>query len=956
MKLKIFVLLLIGISYATVQAVYVPNSRETAIPPEEVVYAISDPLLDGLVELYSEGDLTYYFRESRDTIVIQDDRNGYTWKTGLDLEFSKDIDDDCDDVVDDYEAQFEDVDPTIFGLTYTLHEDLGAVDVWGQNGELEVKTDDLTDEYAEDDIQVMFGQVPVTNGTTYQISFDARANDDRSMSAGIDGVNNTYALIDDYQTFTFEYTATADTTVDLLFNFGYIAGDDVDNIETRVLLDNIMFEEFDGTAVVAETNQIPRGDMELLESEYAVTDADLLAGCRDKEVRLNTTYTAFANSLLTIEYYDSANTIKRLSSASFTDVDSRLLETNDDNHYVLDIEFDDPEIFIKLHIYFDDQGIRYQVLDEDISGEAEQSLAAILISPFLGASGGAYETFDLAEMDYNEEIFKYKIPGYSLVPDGAGSLIRFGDNTEKLNDYDASVYGTNIAQTENFSGFAGAYVPFKTASMPVFGISHGDDSQAAFVAFATEGDEYMQIVAMPEENLTYYNFTYPRYEYNKVYNQVYNQQGWGYLTTYDERNHFDVDMRYNFLAGDGSVLEDGPQASYVGMAQSYREYLIENGMLTEQVYSYDDIPIRLDFLLSDAEEGITGFNNAITTTSSGVDRILEDMMENNITNINSGLLGWQDGGITLGDPWKTDFTRQIGTERSFRNLVEKYAELGVDISFSQDYYKINEEQMNLRRNATQHTSSWYSYRIFGTTPINQYYYARPTKSIEWMLEQTDKLNDLNVSSYTIQGISDNLTADYTGNDTSRTEAKQLVIDGFADLTEGILVNAHSPNAYILQYVDRYLQAPVYGTQFLIETDTVPFVELVLQNTMELYGPYSNFSFYTDSDVLRMIDYNIYPSFVLTEEPAYLLTNTMSKNFYSTEYHLYEELITHVYQTVNGALGDVIGANWIDRTVVENGLVVNEYDNGVTIVINYTDQVITYEGVSVQAEAYAVIGG
>jgi len=184
----------------------------------------------------------------------------------------------------------------------------------------------------------------------------------------------------------------------------------------------------------------------------------------------------------------------------------------------------------------------------------------------------------------------------------------------------------------------------------------------------------------------------------------------------------------------------------------------------------------------------------------------------------------------------------------------------------------------------------------------------------------------------------------------------LVINGFADLTEGVLVNAESPNAYILPYVDRYLQAPVYGTQFLIETDTVPFVELVLQNTMELYGPYSNFSFYTDSDILRMIDYNIYPSFVLTEEPAYLLTNTMSKNFYSTEYYLYEELITHVYQTVNGALGDVIGANWINRTVVENGLVVNEYDNGFTIVINYTDQEITYGGVSVEAETYAVIGG
>ena len=41
----------------------------------------------------------YYFRDSLDTLVIHDLRNGYTWKTGTDLEFNKDIDDNCDDMI-----------------------------------------------------------------------------------------------------------------------------------------------------------------------------------------------------------------------------------------------------------------------------------------------------------------------------------------------------------------------------------------------------------------------------------------------------------------------------------------------------------------------------------------------------------------------------------------------------------------------------------------------------------------------------------------------------------------------------------------------------------------------------------------------------------------------------------------------------------------------------------------
>jgi hypothetical protein len=106
----------------------------------------------------------------------------------------------------------------------------------------------------------------------------------------------------------------------------------------------------------------------------------------------------------------------------------------------------------------------------------------------------------------------------------------------------------------------------------------------------------------------------------------------------------------------------------------------------------------------------------------------------------------------------------------------------------------------------------------------------------------------------------------------------------------------------------------------------------------------------------MVDYNIYPNFVLTEEPAYLLTDTLSRNFYSTEYILYEELMVHVYEEVNGALATVINANWVNRTVVENGIIINEYDNGISIVINYTDEDYIYNSVTVASESYQVIGG
>ncbi len=940
-------------SFIAVRAVYVPTNRDTKEAPEVVTYDITEPT--EMTLLYETTDFKYYFRESRDTIAIYDKRNGYTWKTGTDLEYNKDIDDECDDTLDLYEEQFTNVDLAVFNnFTATTNNENTIVS--GDFGSLKVVVDGLTDSSLSSDINFQLVNLTLENTKQYRLTFTASGYDQKDIQVSLGTyVSEVFTVTGDSQEFTIDFTMNdiTDNAVTLQFELGKV-GTSFTN--TTLKFDDIKLEETDGTDITPDTNQISRGDFELLETELTTTEDDLLLSCRPQEVKLNTTYTGFANSLVTIEYYDISNNIKRISSASHMNVSSEL-KTVTESHYRLDIDFKKQDIEMSVHIYLDNAGIRYEIRDEEISGDGVDVLAAVILSPFLGASGGAYEEFDTTELDYkDEEIFKYKVPGYTFLPDGSGTLVRYSDNNIRLNPYEGSVYGNDVGQAKLHYDESSDYVEFKEPTMPVFGMAHGND-QAAFVAYATKGDEYMQIISMPEENLTYYDFTYPRFEYNQQYFQVYNKMGWGFLTLYEDRNHFDIEMRYDFLSGDGST---GPSADYVGMAQQYREYLISEDILHEIAPDYTDIPLRLDFFMSDVEDAVTGYSNMVTTDVDGVDNILKQVQALGITNINSGLLGWNDGGITIGDTSDTDFTREIGRKGEFEDLINMYKELGIDISFADDYYSINEEMMNLRQNATQHTSTWYARIETNNNPVSEFYFARPVKSVEWLFDHVNDFNKLGVSSYTIDGITNHLTSDYTDYDEDselapRTTSKEIILNGFAELDSDKLVNSVTPNAYLWQYTDRYLQAPVYGTQHLIESDTVPFLQLVLQNTMELYGPYSNFSFYTQTDILRMIDYNIYPNFVLTEQPAYLLADTNSRNFYSTQYELYEELIDDIYSNVNTALSPVIGANWVDRTVLENGVILNSYDNGVEVVINYTEDVYTYNGTTVEALDFVVVG-
>jgi len=757
---------------------YIPTNRDTLTDPEPMEFVSRYP--EDFDLLYETENFRFYFRDDRDVLAVYDKRNGYTWKTGLDIPFSKDIDDAIDEAIEK-------------------------------------------------------GETP---------------------------------------------------------------------------------------------NYVP------------------------KEDKLNTTYTGIANSLITVEYYDTTLNIKRTSSAPHGREASKLMKFSDD-HYRLDISFADILLEMKVHIYFDDNGVRYEIRDDEIQGADIDIVAAVLISPFLGASGGVKVHWNEEEQEYNIRVPNTMIPGYVLVPDGSGALIRFRNNSSMLKPYVGDVYGKDYSQATYYYENDQGYVPFKNPTMPVFGIAHGQN-QNAFVAYAVEGGEYMEIVVMPEENVTYYNWAYPRFVYNTAYHQVYNRRGDGYFTIMEERNHFNIEMRYDFLQGDGS--DGSPSADYVGMALRYREYLRDSKIIADRKQKEDQIPIRLDFVMSDVKKSIFGYEDVVVTTASQTKDILLDIYDMGITRISSGLLGFQKGGITTGKPWKVSWSGEIGRKNDFIDLIETAKEKGMDVSFSQDYTLINEVQMSLPSNATKHINGWlneYWHSRFTSFPIEMLSYAKPRKSAEWLEKQTDIFKDLGVVSFTIDGISNKLLSDYSRQGNTVSEAIFIYQNLFRELNEGYKINAYTPNQYLWPYVDRFLNAPVFSTQYVIETDNVPFLQLVLADSIELYAPYSNFSFYTDKDCLRMIDFNVYPSFLLSHESSHYLASTNSANFYSTEYNLYKELIQKIYTTVNGALSQVADTKWTDREVLDNGIVLNTYENGIEILINYTDNPYKYRDEEVEPLSYHV---
>ena len=129
---------------------------------------------------------------------------------------------------------------------------------------------------------------------------------------------------------------------------------------------------------------------------------------------------------------------------------------------------------------------------------------------------------------------------------------------------------------------------------------------------------------------------------------------------------------------------------------------------------------------------------------------------------------------------------------------------------------------------------------------------------------------------------------------------------------------------------------LYHEKMKFITDSVPFTQIVLRGYVDLYSTYLNFSSNQDIDVLKCIEYGVYPAYLITQEASHNLSKTLSNNLYATEYNRVKDRMFADYAKVKGALDNVVGAKIVEREVLELGVIEVTYSNGVKIVVDYNE--------------------
>jgi hypothetical protein len=617
----------------------------------------------------------------------------------------------------------------------------------------------------------------------------------------------------------------------------------------------------------------------------------------------NRTFELRVNSAVGIEYYQYDET-----SGVYLIKEEYILESNlttttyrdVENGFEADIVFGLSSVALTLRVTLADGELVIEVPNESISDTADYPLRSVRVYPYFGATYA----------DSN--------PGYILVPDGAGALIRYRPIDAVTDVYQWNYYMSDIGIRAPVQGEA-------DLTLPVFGMILGI-RQNGFVGIIENGAEHATLVVNPaKSNLRYY-MAYPQFVYRSLYaaptSQAAAQSNSGRQVVQTDRIPFDLKVAYRFLSGD--------QADYVGMARSYRDHLIDEGVLSPKTEEAGSLSTMIEFIGGETTRGFL-FDTIVTATTYAAAIDMVDELAPSLDVIHAVYKGVLAGGFSGAGPRTRQLLSRLGTLGELKTLKERLEASGGSLSLYADpLLAFGGRGYNPYSDQAQRINSRL---LSGFGLLQDTAWMSVIPAMDLLQGNAAHFADLGFANLALGSIGHTLYSDYKNGEISRFEAAAVFRETLRDL-DGEL-SLYRPNAYLFEAVSRYFSAPLVNSRFVIYTDTVPFLQIALSGTMDVYGGYLNFAADRAGTLLGLMDFGVYPAYVLTEASAYVLQDTELGMLYSSSYATWKDAIVSDHELLSAVLGPVAGSHVVGRTVLEKGFVRIDYANGFAVYVNYT---------------------
>ncbi len=520
-------------------------------------------------------------------------------------------------------------------------------------------------------------------------------------------------------------------------------------------------------------------------------------------------------------------------------------------------------------------------------------------------------------------------PGYVVIPDGVGALVRTNQRFDKT--YQSDYFGSDLGYLRT---------SIADLSLPIYGMIHQVD-RIGFYHEIVEGAEHATLLANFWGRNTRYHRITNRYNVRRIFRNIINRAGDGQDVLPEEMVMQPYEGTYQLLKND--------QASYVGIAQSYQANLEAR----QSIRSLEptQTPIQVAMIIHEQEPTFFGTSRLTMTSMDDVQTIRDRLMEDGIEEQVLVLKGWSDDGLAYRQPYYFNLPDRQG----LIDVMEDVNADGQHVYLEQDYLVSSELSSRVQFNrdvARNYSKLKMSYRLnrLDNQPINEYY-LYPSIAEQKLANDLDAIQDLGATGFAFPSLGNTLYSYYDDDRFNRTETLNTVTSMAASLSANAM---QQPSAYMFPHLNHYLDMPITNSQLDLFTDLVPLVPYVLKGYIPTFTPYLNFNALGKERLLQMIDFAVNPSYLLTEKPSSELRYTYSNKYFTTAYEDFQDDIRDVYAYIASALDHILGAKVLNRSIIQTGVSRVDYDNGVTLYINYRSTPVTVDEITISALDYEVV--
>ncbi len=615
--------------------------------------------------------------------------------------------------------------------------------------------------------------------------------------------------------------------------------------------------------------------------------------------------------------------------------------TTDDLAYDLQengIIFEDTYSYFEIAILYTitEDGLQVEIKNDSIYEKEKFPLAYIDVLPYFGAAS----TLDT---------------GYAMIPDGSGVLIDFNNARAFALPYNQRIYGKELARIQKVK-----QTPSQIITLPLFGVKRND---SGFIAIAETGAEMAAILANVSSTDNPYNQAYYRFyfresevfQFSSIGSTINIVEWTDWYTTSD----FQIDIKF--------VHEDF--GSYNGMAKVYKQYLINEGVLTPKDDTDSvvlDLTLLGGYIIDKNFLGIPYKTVNTLTSCEEAENIIANLLSDGLTNINLLYKGWANDGLKPTYMGSIHYDSATGSKREFAALESYLASVGVKLFpevYTNTAYTSKDIQKNqiAVRNVFGSVVGNYGYNeatLYADTSTRKYYVLSPLSYDETLRGVTKALTKIDVKNVVFADFGSRMYSDFAKKNTlfrtDTLEYFQAMMEKYRDDYD--LFMFRNPSYFALAYANHLTDIPTYGTGYQIIGLSVPFYQLVISG----YLDYSSKAFNLDDQYtydwhkMKAIETASNLSICWSYKSTIDLVDTEYSYYYSTFYQNWYDQLIDTYQELN-SLG-IYGTNltYHEILVIDGSVTKSAYANGLEIVFNYGVSNYDYLGTIVAANSYEVV--